>query len=60
MRTVETATILCVLLLGLPAASSAQGRMPHEDAGAIGGEIGVFLPKQDGMTTGPVVEGFYE
>ena len=60
MRTVETAAILCVLLLGLPAASSAQARMPHKDAGAIGGEVGVFLPKQDGMTTGPVVEGFYE
>lgn len=34
--------------------------MPHSDAGAIGGEVGVFLPKQDFMTTGPVVEGFYE
>jgi hypothetical protein len=34
--------------------------MPHKDAGAIGGEVGVFLPRQEGMTTGPAIEGFYE
>jgi opacity protein-like surface antigen len=34
--------------------------MPHEDAAAIGGEVGVFLPKQDGMSTGLALEGFYE
>jgi len=34
--------------------------MPHKDAGALGVDVGVFLPKQDGMTTGPTVEGFYE
>jgi len=46
--------------IGLPAAASAQGRMPHKDAGAIGGEVGVFLPREEGMTTGPALEGFYE
>src|SRR5258706_535895 len=59
MRT-QLFTLGIALLLGLPAAASAQARMPHKDAGAIGGEVGVFLPKQDGMTTGPVLEGFYE
>ena len=49
-----------VILLGLSTTALAQRRMPHEDAGAIGGEVGLFLPKQDGMSTGPALEGFYE
>jgi opacity protein-like surface antigen len=48
------------LIVGLPGAGFAQGRMPHKDAGAIGGDVGIFLPQQDGMTTGPALEGFYE
>lgn len=48
------------LMVGLPPAASAQARMPHKDAGAIGGEVGVFLPRDAGMTTGPALEGFYE
>jgi opacity protein-like surface antigen len=48
------------LVLGLPAVAAAQGRMPHKDAGALGAEVGVFLPRQSGMTTGPEVDGFYE
>ena len=59
MRT-QLFTLGIALLLGLPAAASAQARMPHKGAGAIGGEVGVFLPRQDGMTTGPAIEGFYE
>ena len=38
----------------------AQRRVPHQGSGAIGGDVGVFLPKQDGMDSGPVLEGFYE
>ena len=53
-------TIGLTAILGLPTAVAAQGRMPHKDAGAVGGEVGVFLPREDGMTTGPVIEGFYE
>jgi len=59
MRT-QLLTLGIALLLGLPPAASAQARMPHKDAGAIGGEVGVFLPRQEGMTTGPAIEGFYE
>jgi opacity protein-like surface antigen len=55
----QLAALGCVVVLGVPSAAFAQ-RMPHKDAGAIGGEVGVFLPKQDGMTTGPALEGFYE
>ena len=50
---------LAVLLL-LPASASAQRRMPHKDAGALGAEIGVFLPRQVGMAAGPEIDGFYE
>ncbi|SRR6266540_1739501 len=53
-------TIGLVLILGLPVAASAQGRMPHKDAGAIGADVGVFVPRQDGMTNGLTLEGFYE
>ena len=48
------------IVLGVPALASAQGRMPHKGAGAVGAEVGVFLPKQDQLTTGPVIEGFFE
>lgn len=47
-------------VLSFPAAVSAQGRMPHRDAGALVAEVGAFLPRQDGMATGPSIEGFYE
>jgi len=48
------------LTLALPTAAAAQARMPHEGASAVGGEVGIFLPKEDALTKGPVVEGFYE
>jgi hypothetical protein len=47
-------------LLALPAASFAQARMPHTDAGAVGADVGFFVPRQDGMSTGPEISGFYE
>jgi opacity protein-like surface antigen len=54
--------LICSLavLMGLPAVATAQARMPHKDASAIGGEVGIFLPKEDVLTKGPVLEGFYE
>lgn len=48
------------IVLGIPAFASAQGRMPHKGAGAVGADVGVFLPKEHQLTTGPVIEGFYE
>jgi len=48
------------LMLGLPAAASGQPRMPHEGANAVGGEVGIFLPREDALKTGPVLEGFFE
>lgn len=43
-----------------PATAQAQRRMPHANANAIGGEVGVFLPQADGMSTGLDVAGFFE
>lgn len=51
---------ILALVLGTPVLTSAQGRMPHQGAGAVGADVGIFLPKEDQLTTGPVVEGFYE
>jgi hypothetical protein len=48
------------VLLGVPSIALAQARMPHKGASALGGEVGIFLPKEDVLTTGPVLEGFYE
>ena len=41
-----------------PAVAAAQ--TPRADAGAVGGDIGIFLPKSEGMQSGPNLEGFYE
>jgi hypothetical protein len=50
--------VALISILATPA--WAQRRVPHKDSGALGGEVGLFLPKQDGMDTGPALEGFYE
>lgn len=51
--------ILTVSLIALPAAAFAQ-RVPAADSAAVGGDVGIFLPRQDGMKWGPTLEGFYE
>jgi hypothetical protein len=47
-------------MLALPATAAAQARMPHQAANAIGGEAGIFLPTQSGMTSGPGFDGTFE
>jgi hypothetical protein len=47
-------------VLGAPSMASAQGRMPHGGAGGLGAEVGVFMPRDAAMTTGPSVAGFFE
>src|SRR5437763_16132324 len=46
--------------LAMPGVAAAQARMPHEGASAVGAEVGIFLPHETGMTTGPAIEGSYE
>lgn len=51
---------ILIALLAVPASASAQGRVPHTDSGAIGGDVGVFLPRDGAYDAGPAIEGFYE
>lgn len=52
--------ILTAALVALPAFASAQGRVPAKDSGAIGVDVGVFVPRDDFLSAGPNIEGFYE
>jgi hypothetical protein len=57
----KTRLLIFVALLSVVSSPAwAQRRMPHKGANAVGGEVGVFLPQQDGMSAGPALEGFYE
>jgi hypothetical protein len=49
---------LGILMMPLPAL--AQGRVPAAESGAIGGDIGVFVPAADQLGSGLALEGFYE
>lgn len=51
--------ILTLALLAVPAAALAQ-RVPHTDSAAVGGDVGVFIPRDDALKWGPTLEGFYE
>jgi len=56
-------TLACALVLGMATPALAQResrRAPHQGSSAVEGEVGLFMPTQDGMTTGPTVEGAYE
>lgn len=52
--------ILIGVLAAVPGSAHAQGRVPHTESGAIGGDVGVFLPRDEALNSGPVLEGFYE
>ena len=45
----------------MPATAWAQHRRtPYEGMNAAGADVGIFIPHQDGMSTGPLIEGFFE
>jgi hypothetical protein len=48
------------LVLVVPSQAWAQRRMPHSDANALGVEVGVFVPHQQGMGSGPEIDGTFE
>jgi hypothetical protein len=52
--------IITAALTFAPSMAYAQARMPHKDAGALGVDVGIFLPKEDELSSGPVINGFYE
>ena len=60
---IRSLTLVCTLVLGMAAPAFAQRdgrRVPHQGSSAVEGEVGLFMPTQDGMSTGPTVEGAYE
>ena len=59
-RSIQHFSVFAVLMLWLPAAASAQRRVPATDAAAVGGEVGLFVPRSDALDTGLALEGFYE
>jgi hypothetical protein len=60
MRKARLLTWIVAVALGAPALATAQGRMPHKGAGAVGADVGIVFPKEDQLTTGAAIEGFYE
>ena len=60
---IRKSAIVCTLILGMASPALAQResrRAPHAGGSAVEGEVGIFMPTQSGMTTGPTVEGAYE
>lgn len=54
-------TVAVIVTLVVPAAGFAQGRRtPTADSAAIGGSVGLFFPRAEGLDVGPSLEGFYE
>ena len=59
MKTLIQHFILTAMLVTLPSLALAQ-RVPDTDSGAIGGDVGLFIPREDALSVGPTLEGFYE
>jgi hypothetical protein len=60
MRIVGKHFILFTFFFLAAASGAAQGRVPSEDSGAIGGDIGIVAPRDEALSTGVTLEGFYE
>ena len=53
-------TLGLVAFLASASPAAAQRRMPHAAANSLGAEVGVFLPHDNRMTSGPTFSGFFE
>ena len=60
MRSVLRQFILFASCTAVASAAAAQGRVPAADSGAVGGDVGIIVPRSEALGTGPVLEGFYE
>ena len=60
MRSCLRNFIWSACFVAVASGAAAQGRVPATDTGAIGGEVGIFLPRAEVLDSGPVLEGFYE
>jgi hypothetical protein len=59
MRTHLLKLIVAATILAWPSAALAQ-RTPHSGSTAVGGDVGLYIPQESGMSTGPDVDGFFE
>ena len=59
MKTLVRSSVLTILCAMAPSYVFAQ-RTPAPDMAAVGGDFGVFFPRQDFLSNGLNVEGFYE
>ena len=58
MKIFVRSSILAIALALAPSVTFAQ--TPRTDSAAVGGDIGVFIPRADGLDNGLNLEGFYE
>lgn len=59
-RSIHFIFLLLVLAVAWPAPAAAQRRVPAAESGALGGDIGLFLPRDNQLESGLALEGFYE
>jgi hypothetical protein len=60
MRMAFKPVLVAALIAAFPCGAFAQGRTPHTDSAAVGGEIGLFRPSDDALDSGLSLDGFYE
>ena len=59
-RSINCILIVLVLALGYAAPAAAQQRVPAAESGALGGDIGLFFPRDNQLEPALTLEGFYE
>jgi hypothetical protein len=59
-RSINCILFVLVVALGCAAPAAAQRRVPAAESSALGGDIGIFLPRDEQLGTGLALEGFYE
>jgi hypothetical protein len=58
VKTIIRSSILAIALALVP--SFAYAQTPRADAAAVGGDIGIFFPREENLKSGLNLEGFYE
>jgi hypothetical protein len=53
-------SFLALALIALPSMVQAQGRIPTTDSAAVGGDVGLFMPRSDQLEPALSLDGFYE
>jgi outer membrane protein with beta-barrel domain len=59
MRTQLFGIVFVTMLLAMPSTALAQ-RTPHRGQSAAGVDVGIFIPRESGLSTGPDIDGFFE